>query len=92
MTGWRRDLSTYGLVIAALLTAAGYAFAFTQFGANLVFASWGLALLSLAVYPTWRRLIIAAGVALFFFYYAGAMLLLGLGTYEAIRATGRHMR
>jgi hypothetical protein len=87
MADWRHDLSTLGLVIAAVLTAAGYAAAFTQPGAEMVFASWALAIVSAVLYPTWRRILWAAVIILFFFYYAGAALGLLLLIVEGARAT-----
>jgi hypothetical protein len=89
VTGWRRDLSTFGLIIAAVLTAAGYAFAFTQFGANLVLSSWALALISAVLYPSVRRFVAAAVIVLFFFYYVGALLAVVFVMYEAVRAAAR---
>jgi hypothetical protein len=89
VTGWRRDLSWIGLLFAALLRASGYAFAFTQFGANLVFIGWGMAVTSAALYPTWRRFVAAAAIVLFFYYYVGAVLGLGLVAYGAIRSVRR---
>lgn len=86
----RGEGATAGLILAALLTATGFAFAFTEVGAVLVFASWGLAVASAALAPSRRRVVAAAVIVLFFFYYVGAVLAVVSVTYETIRAMRAH--
>ena len=85
MSGWRQDLSTLGLIIAGVLTLAGWLLTFTDVGAALMFIGWAVALASVALYPTRRRFMAAAIIVTLALWYAALLLVTIFVVYEVAR-------
>ena len=85
MSGCRRDVSTLGLIVAALLTVTGWLLTFTDVGAALMLFGWAFAVAAASFYPS-RRIMAAAVLVFLFWRYAGLLLAAVFVLHEIARA------
>ncbi len=86
MSGCRQDVSTLGLIVAALLTVTGWLLTFTDVGAALMLFGWAFAVAAALFYPSRRRFMAAAVIVFLFWWYAGLLLAAVFVLYEIARA------
>lgn len=85
VSAWRQDFGAVGLVVAALLTLAGLFLAFTDAGATLIFLGWGVALASVCLCLTRRRVMAAAVIIAIPLWFVALFLAAVFAGYEVIR-------